>query len=467
MPLSGVPDNPPKRKPMFWPGKKSPRRKRKKGISHWIVLVASLCTILSSILVFLQYVYPVWKNRSVSKTQWVSTQGPALPDETLILAAEFEGLGTLRFDVNDRIAETLRKECGGFPGIRVESCPMTLPEGGTAQAYDLGWQYDAWMLFWGRYDDAGIYPVFALPQTLDRTSTDTTDSLVALQRRIARELGLMDRSGKAVLFTDFPMLGVGLQEYVRDILPRQSAYLASLVVGLRFYHEGDTLNARRALDFCLSTAGSASLSLGLSTAYAARGRLRLAGGDLAGAEGDLSAALLVDQRNVTARLYRSYARFLKRDMAAAAEDGRLAITELEEEDPFPTPDHGDGGLVRRITGLSEIRSGREGSGVPLLEQGLAARDSADTRLVVEGYYELADYCSRHQRLLQEEQACLSAFAVDSNAVWVNFRLGLLAAGTRRDTASACRYLKRALGAQTDSVSATAIRERMADLRCPQ
>jgi tetratricopeptide (TPR) repeat protein len=451
---------------MFWPGKKSQNRRRKKGVTHWIVMGASMCTILSSVLVFLQYVYPVLRNRRAAPTQWVSTEGPALADETLILVAEYEGLGTLRFDVNDRIAETLKKECGRFPGIRVESCPMTLPLEGTARAYDLGWQYDAWMLFWGRYDDAGVYSQFALPQTLDRASPDSTDPLLALQSRIAGEIGLVDRSGNAVPFADFPMLGVGLQEYVRDILPRQSVTLASIVIGLRCFHSGDTLNARRALDLALQTAGSSSLSIGLTAAYSARGRIRLAGGDLAGAEADLSAALLVDRRNATARTARAWTRFLKGDPAGAGEDGRLAIEAMEKGEPFPPPDPGDGAFARRIAGLCELRSGREASGMTLLEQGLASRDSADRRLVMEGYAALADAYAKRQRFGQEEQACLAAAEVDSGAAWVQFRLGVLAAA-RRDTASACRRLTRALEAKPDTASQSAIRERLAAFRCPQ
>jgi tetratricopeptide (TPR) repeat protein len=452
---------------MFWPGKKTPKKNRKRGVSHWIVLGASICTILSSILVLLQYVTPVVQKRDAGSPQWVSTEGPALPDETLILVADFEGLGTLRFDVNDRITETLRREFRAFPGIRVESCPVKLPDKDTGPAFELGWQADAWILIWGRYDDAGITPVFALPQTLGRSTPEASDSLMTLQMRIAEEIGLADQSGTAFPFRDFPMLGIGLPEYVRDLLPRQAVYLASLVAGLRFFHEGDTLNARRALDRCISSAGSVSLSLGLTAAYTARGRLRLAQGGIPSAEEDLTAALILSERNVTARIYRAYARHLRADPAAAAEDGIRAIAEMDGDGTFAPSDSADRGFVLRITGLSEIRSGRPSSGVPRLEEGLARRDSSDTRLVSEGYSELAAHYSGLRRFIQEEQACRAALAVDSNAAWIHFRLGILAGATRRDTLSACRFLEKALTVPADSVFRAAVLERMAAFGCPR
>ncbi len=452
---------------MFWPEKKTPKKKRKKGISHWIVLGASICTIFSSVLVFLQYIYPVMKHRDVSSPQWVSGGGPAFPDETLILIADFEGLGTLRFDVQDRIVETLRKEFRSYPGIRIETCPLKLPDEETGPAYDLGWQADAWMLFWGRYDDAGIFPVFAMPQTLGRYPPEASDSLAILQMRIAGEIGLTDPSGSAFLFRDFPMQGAGVQETVRDLLPRQAVFLVSLVAGLRYFHEGDTLNARRALDRCISGSGNASIQLGLSAAHAARGRLRISQGRIQAADEDLTSALASDERNTTARLYRAYARFQRGDYAAASEDGIRSIAEMTKTDSILLPGPADRAFLLRITGLSEIRSGRPAAGIPRLEEGLARRDSSDGRLVSEGYSDLAAHYTGLQRFAQAEQACRAAMAIDSNAAWIHYRLALLTAGARQDTLSACRFLNKALTLPTDSVFRSTIRERMTEFRCPR
>lgn len=452
---------------MFWPSKKTPKKKRKKGISHWIVLIASICTIFSSVLVFLQYIYPVMRRRDIAAPQWVSGGGPAFPDETLILIADFESLGTLRFDVQDRIAETLRREFRAYPGIRVETCPLKLPDEETGPAYDVGWQADAWMLFWGRYDDAGVFPVFALPQTLGRHPPGASDSLAFLQMRIAGEIGLTDNSGSALPFRDFPMQGAEPQEAVRDLLPRQAVFLVSLVAGLRYFYEGDTLNARRALDLCISGSAGASIRLGLSAALAARGRLRLGQRRIQAAEEDLTAALASDERNTTARLYRAYARFLRGDYAAAAEDGLRSITESTKTDSTLPPGPADRAFLMRITGLSEIRSGRPGAGIPRLEEGLARRDSSDRRLVSEGYSDLAAHYAGLQRFDQEEQACRAGLAVDSNAAWIHYRLALLAAGTRRDTLSACRSLERAFTLQSDSVFHSTVRDRMTEFRCPR
>lgn len=452
---------------MFWPSKKTPKKKRKKGISHWIVLGASICTIFSSVLVFLQYIYPVMQRRDAGVPQWVSGGGPAFPDETLILVADFESLGTLRFDVQDRIAETLRREFRDYPGIRVETCPLKLPDEDTGPAYELGWQADAWMLFWGRYDDAGIFPVFALPQTLGRNPPDGSDSMAVLQMRIAAEIGLADTSGSALLFRDFPMQGAGLQETVRELLPRQAVFLVSLVAGLRYSHEGDTLNGRRALDRCISGSGSASIQLGLSAAQSARGRLRLSQGRIQAAEEDLTAALVSDERNMTARLYRAYARFLRGDYAAAAEDGIRSTAEMTKADSTRMPGPSDRAFLLRITGLSEIRSGRPAAGIPRLEEGLARRDASDSRLVLEGYSDLAAHHTGLQRFAQAEQACRAALAVDSNAAWIHYRLAQIAAATRQDTLSACRSLSRALTVQTDSVFRSTVRDRMTEFRCPR
>lgn len=259
------------------------RKKQKTGwLLHHITLIAAVCTILSSAAVFLQFIYPVLKENYRKKALEITFQSAVGEDEILILVSEFAPLGSYRFNITGRIVETMQKDLREFSDVRISTYPKTVSSAESDQAAEVGRQYKASMLIWGNYDDAGIRPIFAVPRTLFPDPAAASNRYILLEIRTAEAMGLYrreksesDSAGEGLVFDDFPSEGTAVQDYVRELLPRQMEYLTTLFLGIRYFENGEFDASLAALDKCIRISETTYMTLGLPEAFARRGRIRL------------------------------------------------------------------------------------------------------------------------------------------------------------------------------------------------
>jgi tetratricopeptide (TPR) repeat protein len=442
------------------------QKKETKGIHipHAIMMLASVCTILSSIVVFIQFVYPVLVEK-YKKERWsVTYRRTAGNNEALILIAEFENFGTHKFNISGRIHEILQKELSPFPDVKVYLYPDAVPTGDPAKAAAIGWKYNALMLIWGTYDDAGVRPVFALPRTLPVDWEGVTPSLPDLDCRIARTIRLFDipmnadsiREAQGRVFEDFSS-DSSMSKYINGALPKQMVYLAALTLGVRYVMAGKTEKSLQAFDKCIAFSGPASMNNGLSVAYGYRGRIRLSKSESGDAMSDLNKAVELDSGNVGARLDRASHYFSQNEVALADVDFIAAQKKIQQ---YPDSckseifEKTDLTLFYRIAGLLNAEFSRPEAAAPFLEKYLQSASQNDPKALAAVYVELGLAYKDQKEFGLSEKTFLKAVSIDSTDARPYYWLGALSYETIRDTAKSCRYFKKYLTLQRDSVAAS-------------
>jgi tetratricopeptide (TPR) repeat protein len=451
----------------------TPRKKQKTSwLLHHITLIAAVCTILSSAAVFIQFIYPVLRENYRKKALEITFQSAVGEDEVLILVAEFEHLGSYRFSITRRIVETLQKDLRDFTDVRIYIYPKTVPSDDPEQVGEIGRQYKASMLIWGSYDDAGIRPVFAIPRTLG-PEPGAIDRHAALEKKTAEIIGLYrkgnaesDSAGEGLIFDDFPSEEATVQDFVRGLLPRQIEYLTTLFLGIRYFELGEFDASTAALDKCIGVSGPASMTLGLSQAYARRGRIRLTKGDWARALGDLTKSIELDPQNPKTRIDRAYALFMGMAADSAGADCNAVWESLGKSGSFPMIDERDSVLLNRLSGIVLARQGKTEPAFSLLEKGCEERFDRDKRALAPALAELGILLNGRRNFTESERALRRSLAEDSTLALPHYWLGTLAAEIRRDTLAACAHFMKYGKLEKDTSAVSRMKEKVKGLNCP-
>jgi hypothetical protein len=143
----------------------------------------------------------------------------AAPGEILILLADFRDESAQgNYDAAGAIELALRQRLSShdLPGLRLVPVPATFQRRETEAVRHLGRLYQAAIVIWGHYDDAGMYPRFSLIEesTIEYVPQGPADYL----------------AGLAAPPTEFAF-------YVNRELPEQIAFLTQFTVGLIYYTE--------------------------------------------------------------------------------------------------------------------------------------------------------------------------------------------------------------------------------------
>jgi len=451
-------------------------RKRKKQKTSWllhhITLIAAVCTILSSAAVFIQFIYPVLRENYRKKALEITFQSAVGEDEVLILVSEFAPLGSYRFNITGRIVETLQKELREFPDVRISTYPKTVSSAESDQAAEVGLRYKASMLIWGNYDDAGIRPIFAVPRTLVPDPAAASNRYVLLEMRTAEAMGLYrrgktesDSAGEGLIFDDFPSEGTAVQDYVRELLPKQMEYMATLFLGIRYFENGEFDAALTALDKCIRVSETTSMTLGLPEAYARRGRIRLMKNDWATALGDLARSLALDPGNCKVLVDRAYARFLGNDLDSTAADCNAVWESFGKSGSSPVIEERDSVLLNRLTGIVLARQGKAEPAFARLEKGCQERFDPDKRALAPALTELGILQNSRRHTSESERLILKSVSLDSASATPYFWLGTLASEVRRDTLAACAYFKKYSALEKDTSAVSRMKEKVKGLNC--
>jgi tetratricopeptide (TPR) repeat protein len=452
-----------------------PKRKKEKTswLLHHITLIAAVCTILSSVAVFIQFIYPVLRENYRKKALEITFQSAVGEDEVLILVSEFEPLGSYRFNIKGRIVETLQKELREFPDVRISTYPKTVSSAESDQAAEVGRRYNASMLIWGNYDDAGIRPIFAVPRTLVPDPSAASNRYILLEMRTAEAMGLFhraaansDSAGEGLVFDDFPSEGIALQDYVRELLPRQMEYMATLFLGVRYFEIGEFDESLAALDKCIRVSETTSLTLGLPEAFLRRGRIRLMKKDLPAALGDLTRAHDLDPGNLKILVDRAYARFLGNDPDSTAADCNTVWESLGKSGSSSSIDAMDSVLLNRLTGIVLAGQGKAEQAFARLENGCREKFDPDKRALAPALAELGVLLNSRRAAADAERILLKSVSLDSTAARPYYWLGTLASETRRDTLAACSYFRKYAALEKDTSAVSRLKVNAKGLNCP-
>ncbi len=217
--------------------------------------LAVFSTLLSVILIVMGFVADVTGIVSFfgdESPQPVSTPTisipTATPDEILILITDFKQMGTKSYDVSGRIYEALKRDIGGgrFPHVSIRRIPVSFSiVDGVPNSTVLGTlahDYNARVIIWGFYDDAGFSPAFnlgrAMPLSLEPEKTEKRRWEVhTVDYPIAQLLGIAPESGDGVS----PIMGPQnrlaeypaeekVQAYIREALPKQMTFLSARIL---------------------------------------------------------------------------------------------------------------------------------------------------------------------------------------------------------------------------------------------
>ena len=285
---------------------------------------------------------PIIRNKHPYTTAEAASAG-----EILIIVADFEALGTLKFNISGRIYEALRNEIqiNSFPNVRIAAVPEKIPRGELEAAGAIGQRYKATILIWGSYDDAGVRPSFALPLTLPVSTAYAPDlkkiSIPMIDSQIAMEIGLQDKEPNALIstgrgrtFEEFPAEEHDFQKYIREELPNQMVYLSMLTISYWYFGYNRNVLAMHAINQCLDKSKIMSLKFGLKSAYVLRGRLHDLQGDAQNAYLDFTKAIELDSNFFEAYLDRAGLMVGEKNYEAATLDCKKGLTLLDTSDIY-------------------------------------------------------------------------------------------------------------------------------------
>lgn len=231
--------------------------------------------------------------KKVQKSFIIPEIKPADDKQVLILVMNFEQIGTKKYDISGRIAETLTKNLTWIPGsnIKVKQLNEHIPRSQIFAPSAVGAKYNATILIWGNYDDAGIKPSFAIPTTLP-FNPEYSKKFKGIKAnykliRIAKELDLLNdyepslrlwnqslaTIGTGREFNDFPLENSDTDKYITEILPQSITYLSSLVLGILYHHNKEFEASSRFLDKCLNINKRISIRHKIDEAYYYRGMI--------------------------------------------------------------------------------------------------------------------------------------------------------------------------------------------------
>jgi len=180
---------------------------------------------------------------------WTYRQAIRLSDVVIILVADFEGgKANLGVDWGRRIYQPVLDEVKRLDlGDRVEVRRVFEEYGSSEEARAQGRARRATLVLWGWYDDIGVSPHFELLRQAQRFEAN----LPAPPQDL----------------TDFDL-------YVQEG-PEEMAYIASVVLGMIHYAEGDYSAAEALLTAALADAPESTALLGLEVAHFYRANARL------------------------------------------------------------------------------------------------------------------------------------------------------------------------------------------------
>lgn len=445
------------------------KRKTSHKLEWAIAILASISTILGTLIVLYQFCEPQIKTKTRRPDLWKATLRSISDKDILVLVAPFKSEGSLKFDVAGRIVEKLRSAFEEIPEIRVEAYPDSISENDPYAIGNLGWRLGAFILIQGAYDDAGIRSRFLLPRTFPSALSDTLPFLHH-DHAVALEIGLIDHpprdslilisNGKA--FEDFPLLFPDLAEYIRKGLPEQMIYLVGLTSGIRLYRLGEFEKAILAFNCAITHASSASLSLGLASAYFYRGCIFESQGQFENALNEFTKALEHDPGHFGAAIHRAriYLQFKQCDLAL--HDCERARTLWEKPNPFvfhwiyPSSETED---MDYLYGKILACTGRDSLAIFYIKRFLNSRGKKDPTRLAMGYETLGEVYLREQKYWEALNAFQTAVGWDSTRARPYWGLGISVWETRHDTARVVRFLQRYFALETDTASISDIKQK--------
>lgn len=445
----------------------------KRRTSHtleWIIaILASISTILGTLIVLYQFCEPQIRNKARRPDLWKASLRSISDHDILVLVAPFDSEGSLKFDVVGRIVDQLRSTYQEIPEIRVEFYPDLIPKDDPYAIGNLGWRLGAFILIQGFYDDAGIRSCFLLPKTFPSALSDTLPFLHH-DHAIAWEIGLIEHSPKDSLilihdgkvFEDFPLLSHDLAEYIRRGLPEQMIYLVGLTSGMRLYRLGELQKAFTVLNRSIEHASACSLTVGLASAYFYRGRIYEAQNQFENALKDYTKALEYDPGHFGAYFHRArmYLQFKHCDLAF--QDCEKARELFEKPNPFlfhwiyPSFEIGDFDFMY---GKTLACTGRDSLAVVYMKRFLNSLGKRETARLAMVYEALGEIFLNKQKYWEALTVFQTAMAYDSTRARTYVGLGISILETRHDTTLAMKFFKRYFTLETDTASLSEMRKR--------
>lgn len=438
------------------------KRKTSHQLEWAIAILASISTILGTLIVLYQFCEPQMKTKTRRADLRKATLRSISDKDILVLVAPFESEGSLKFDVAGRIIEKLHSAFEEIPELRVEFYPDSISEEDPYAIGNLGWRLGAFILIQGAYDDAGIRPRFLLPRTFPSALSDTLPFLHH-DHAIAWEIGLMEHSptdslilisdGKA--FEDFPLLSEDLAEYIRRGLPEQMIYLVGLTGGMRLYRLGEFEKAFLALNQCIAHGPSSSLSLGLASAYFYRGRIFESQNQFENAIKDFTKVLEYDSGHFGAYLHRARMDLQFKQCDLAFHDCERAKGVFEKPNPFlfhwiyPPSETEE---LDFLYGKTLACTGKDSMAIFYIKQFLNSIKKKDPVQLAMASEVLGEIYLRGQRYWEAMNAFQTAMAWDSTRARIYRGLGISVWETRHDTVRAVRFFQRYFALETDTSS---------------
>ncbi|MCK4407033.1 MAG: helix-turn-helix domain-containing protein [Bacteroidales bacterium] len=303
--------------------------------------------LIASILTIIEYYTDHFISKKLSKSFIVPKLEPASDDEILILVMNFEQKGKTNYNISGRIAEKLTKALTMITGsnVHVKQIDEYIPRSEIFAPSAIGNKYNATILIWGNYDDAGIKPSFAIPSTLPY-SYQYSDNPKGVEidphlHKIAREIGLLKElninpkfrndyiqlMGEGIEFNDFPTEHPDIMQYIRDILPNGMVYLSSLVIGLRYYYNENFSTSSRFLDVSIDISNKINMNIGLDKAYYYRGRIFNRNKDYEKSLVCFNKAISLNLNCFRAYIYRAHLYNLKKQFILSKQDCEFVLKE--------------------------------------------------------------------------------------------------------------------------------------------
>lgn len=192
--------------------KDRPRTDLRNLITENIRSLAAVCTILSSMLLV---------------SNWIRLTFFAVPitppDESAILVAQFESMGSESRDIRGRISLALANELASHGGsnVRVYNLPGELHVQNEKDANDLAQRYGATLVIWGSYDASGFWGHVTPNSGLQGKITDS----------------------QTALFRNFPTT-LEFNQYVSDTLPNRTSYFVDFALGQLYMRDGQNQFAK-------------------------------------------------------------------------------------------------------------------------------------------------------------------------------------------------------------------------------
>ncbi|MBI5304195.1 MAG: tetratricopeptide repeat protein, partial [Chloroflexi bacterium] len=202
--------------------------------------------------------YNVWQDYGNWQTDTLKAHGyvapTAIPNELLVLLADFEPRGTKKYSVEERIQTqlTIAIKDANIPNARIARMPTVKTE---SDARRIGTLHQAVFVIWGWYDDAGFNSKFTIIR----------ENKQPLQQAELKEIPAELR--------DFNL-------YIREGLPSQMSYFATFTIGQLYYWDKQYDESILAFEVALANIEQSSKVNGIvpvngiSTLYFYRGRIQ-------------------------------------------------------------------------------------------------------------------------------------------------------------------------------------------------